>query len=93
MVASEAHIVGAAFGALYYFGGLNFRWLTFDWLKRPFKSKPNLKVHKPDADSLLQKQADEVLQKIAEQGEDSLSNKERKILNKYSKSVRSKRQH
>ncbi len=86
-----AHLSGALFAFLYFRLHWNFGGLTFDWLKRSFKSKPNLRVHKPDADSRLQNQADEILQKIADYGEGSLTNKERKILNKYSKSVRSKR--
>jgi len=90
-IATEAHFAGAAFGVAYFMLKWNFGWLRFDTLKKKLKSKPNLKVHKPDADSRLQKQADEILQKIADHGEESLTNKERKILNKYSKTVRSKR--
>ena len=90
-VAGEAHLVGLAFGAAYHFLNWNFRWLKFDWLTDRFNGKPNLKVHKPGKDEVLQRQADAILQKIADQGESSLTGKERRILNSYSKSVRNKR--
>lgn len=89
-IAGEAHLVGLAFGAAYFYLKWNFSWLKFDWLTDRFSGKPNLKIHKPK-DELLQKQADLILQKIADEGETSLTSKERRILNKYSKSVRNKR--
>lgn len=90
-VAGEAHLVGLAFGAAYAYLKWNFGWLKFDWLSDRLSGKPNLKIHKPGKDEQLQKQADQILQKIADQGEASLTSKERRVLNKYSKSVRNKR--
>ena len=56
-----------------------------------FSSKPKLRVHDPGSsarDEKLKAQADKILEKISEQGEESLTSKERKILNKYSKKLR-----
>lgn len=90
-VAWEAHLAGFAFGAAYFYFGWNFQWLKFSWVNNLFATKPRLKVHHPDAkDEDLQQQADIVLDKIAREGESSLTAKERRILNKYSKSLRKK---
>jgi len=88
-VAWEAHLAGGAFGMLYYKLGWNFSGLPLP----NFKSS-NLKIHQPDsgADEKLQEEADRILKKISEQGEASLTRRERKTLNKYSKSIRKNRQ-
>ena len=91
-VAWQAHLAGLAFGAAYF----KFNW-NFSWLGEKFAGisdrSPKLKVHDPATDAIpredkLKSQADEILAKISEQGEDSLSRKERKILEKYSRSLR-----
>jgi membrane associated rhomboid family serine protease len=88
-VAGEAHLAGFGFAALYFFLGWNFQWLKWDWFKSIFKRKPSLKVHDPHRGiEKLKEQADEILQKVHEQGEQSLTRRERKILEKYSRSVR-----
>ena len=57
-----------------------------------FKSRPKLRVHNPDsADNKLKEQADQILAKINEHGEESLTSKERRILNKYSQKLRKNR--
>lgn len=90
-VAWEAHLAGMAFGAAYFQYKWNFSWLKLDALSGVFKSKPKLRVHDPGAkDEALKVEADKILEKIAEQGEKSLSGKERRILNRYSKSLRDK---
>jgi hypothetical protein len=54
--------------------------------------RDNLKIHNPDAiDGKLQLEADRLLQKINDQGEASLTRRERKTLNKYSKMIRKQR--
>ena len=91
VIAYEAHLAGLAFGAAYAHFGWNLRWMRFERLGDLFKSKPNLKIHAPDKDPRLQSQADQILQKIAEDGEESLNAKERRLLNRYSKQIRKRR--
>jgi membrane associated rhomboid family serine protease len=86
-IAWEAHLAGAAFGFLYFKMGWN-----FEKLKLPSMKRDNLKIHNPDAiDGKLQLEADRLLQKINDQGEASLTRRERKTLNKYSKMIRKQR--
>ena len=87
-VAWEAHLAGGAFGMLYHKLGWNFSGLQLP----NFKSN-NLKIHQPESgpDEKLQEEADRILKKISEQGESSLTRRELKTLNKYSKSIRKNR--
>ena len=88
-VAVEAHLSGFAFAAAYFYLKWNFRWIRTQWLEDRFSGKPNLKVHNPDATfEKLKQEADAILEKIHEQGEDSLTRRERKTLEKYSRKVR-----
>ena len=88
-IAVEAHFSGFAFAAAYHYFKWNFRWIKTEWIQDRLSGKPNLKVHHPDASfEKLKLEADEILQKIHEQGEDSLTRKERKTLEKYSRQVR-----
>lgn len=90
-VAWEAHLTGMAFGAAYFQFKWNFSWIKFGWLADVFSSKPKLRVHDPDVkEEALKEQGDKVLEKIAREGEGSLTAKERRILKKYSKSLRDK---
>ena len=89
-VAWEAHMTGAAFAAAYFFGKWHFRWIQWDRLREFWKRKPHLRIHRPD-DDRLSKQADEILAKIHDQGEESLTARERKILERYSKTMRKDR--
>ncbi len=60
-----------------------------------FKRKPQLKVHAPDDDDAfdeLKARADVVLEKINSEGEQSLTRKERKLLNQYSEQLRRQRE-
>ena len=91
-VSWQAHAVGAAFGAIYLKSGWRFGPLGFDGLNEFFKSRPKLKLHDPDAAAdKLQAEADRILAKIGETGENSLTSRERKTLNKYSQSLRKRR--
>ena len=91
-VAWEAHLAGAAFGFLYYKFNWNFEKLQFGGFSKMLRSSPKLRVHNPDqTDDQLKGQADSILAKINEQGEESLTAKERKILNKYSRKLRENR--
>ena len=88
-IAWEAHLGGAAFGAAYFYFQWNFNWLKLEKISELFSNKPRLRVHDPNRGfEKLQKDADRVLAKINEQGEQSLTRSERKILNRYSKQLR-----
>jgi hypothetical protein len=97
-IAWEAHLIGMAFGALYFRMGWNFGWLNLPQMRSPFRRGPRLRVvgrgDSDDGDDFdeLQRQADPILEKIAQKGEASLTAKERKILNEYSRQVRQRRQ-
>ncbi len=96
--AYSVHLVGAAFGFLYF----HFRWnlgrfipggggSPAKWLKR----KPKLRVHDPDpaadeAYSDLDREGDRILSKIDREGMESLTAKEQRILEDYSRRMRQK---
>ena len=90
-VAWQAHLGGFAFGALYFFMQWNFSWLQLENAGKAFKSRPALKIHRPTAEEKLKEQADAILEKINNSGEESLTARERKLLKKYSEQVRKKR--
>lgn len=87
----EAHLIGFGIGAAYFFGKWNFSKLPAIEFGKLGKSKPNLKIHDPDRDSQLQAEADLILKKISEFGEDSLTRRERKTLANYSQQLRDRR--
>jgi len=90
-IAVQEHLAGAAFGAAYCYFGWNLRWLRIERLKRLFKRGPKLKIHREDPLDSLRAEGDRILQKIAEQGESSLTNRERRTLKKYSEQIRRQR--
>ena len=90
-IAWQCHLAGFAFGAAYFYWSLNFSWLRLEKIGDLFKPRTQLKVHKVSPSDKLQQQADSILEKINEQGEDSLSSRERKILKKYSDQIRNQR--
>ena len=91
-VAWQAHMAGALFAVAYFYLKLNFKWLDLEKIPNPFKSKPNLKIHAPDLkDEKIKEQGDRILAKISEQGEKSLTGKERRIMAKYSKLMQKNR--
>jgi membrane associated rhomboid family serine protease len=91
-VAWQAHLAGAGFAWLYLNYEWNFRWMSSfsGWIPKP-KNK-NLSVYDPDSrpskDDKLREEGDRILAKISEQGEEGLSRKERKTLERYSKMLR-----
>jgi membrane associated rhomboid family serine protease len=92
-IAWEAHLIGAGFGVAYYLRRWDFSRLQFGNPGKWFRSRPKLRVHDPDSGAhKLKAQADAILQKISEQGEESLTSRERKTLNKYSAQLRKNRQ-
>ncbi len=98
-VAYDVHLVGAGFAAVYVFGKLNLGSLgkVFeDWQAALRRKRSGLKVHNPSGagDERAQRdeqESDRILAKIHREGESSLTPKERKFLEKYSRRVRQKR--
>jgi membrane associated rhomboid family serine protease len=90
----EAHLAGALFGFGYYQLGWRLaRWLP-DRLALPsLKRRPKLRVHRPEEipENALESQVDEILRKIQEKGQDSLTRKERQILEKASQEYKRRR--
>jgi hypothetical protein len=93
-VAFDVHLVGAAYGLLFFrtrwdFGTL---WPSdwSSWLSQR-RRRPRLKVHDPSEGSgALEKQADAVLEKLHQHGEASLTARERRILEDYSRRMKQK---
>jgi len=99
-IAYDTHLFGILFATMYFFLGWSFsrlqdpregveslqRW----WKRRKFKvhiqDDPNL-----SDDELESREADRILEKIHASGKDSLTSREKKFLEKYSQSVRSKK--
>lgn len=96
-VAYTAHLGGALFGFLYY----RFGWRVSNWLPSNFslpkaRSRSKLRIHDPapepqDEESETDQIVDKILKKINEQGQDSLTRRERRILEKASKEYQRKR--
>lgn len=96
--AFTVHLAGAGFALAYYYGHWNFRWLSFASAPdirgkmRQRSRRMKLKLHDPD--KKLRKEAndaDRLLAKIHEHGEESLTSSERKLLERYSRRQREKR--
>jgi membrane associated rhomboid family serine protease len=103
-VAYTVHLAGAAFAFLYYRMGGNLGRLvpsgfSLAWLK----PRPRLRVHDPDheehdeppvdEDQTLAEEVDRILEKIHQQGEASLTRRERRILEDASRKYQQRRRH
>jgi len=98
-VAYDVHLTGAVFALAYWYFGWNFGRLPgFAALSRLFSSPPrwikpgpSLKVHDPEEyyDN-LDAEADRLLEKVNREGLSSLSDKERRVLEDYSRRTRQK---
>lgn len=93
-VAYTAHIGGAVFALLYWKLGLRFSsWLP-GGLKLPkLGRRPSLRVHDPaeDSDEASDDVVDNILRKIRERGQDSLTAQERRILQEASREYQKRR--
>ena len=89
-IAWQAHLAGAAFGATYFFLNMRLtRFLPGKFSRSMLKPKPKLRVHDPDKRYHdLVEQGDRILDKIHREGEESLTPKERRILEEYSRHMR-----
>ena len=96
--AFQVHLAGAAFGGLYYFRRWNLAWIDGERLGKipeAFSRRSRrikLKLHDPDQKLAREEQdADRILAKIFEQGEQSLTPAERRTLERYSRRKRERR--
>jgi membrane associated rhomboid family serine protease len=91
-VAFTAHLGGALFGFLYYQWGWRFeRWLPTASTMKRLRPKPKLRVIDPDQVDSTDSRVDEILKKIQEQGQDSLTRGERRILEQASREYQKRR--
>jgi hypothetical protein len=90
---------GALFAYLYY----RYRWrlgnaLPTEWRAPSFRRRPKLRVHDPHDDpddeqrpDSLESQLDDILRKIQEHGQDSLTRRERQLLERASREYQRRR--
>jgi membrane associated rhomboid family serine protease len=93
-VAYSAHLGGALFAAVYFKSGIRLaRWLPSGVRLPRLSARPNLRVHAPDdADEDTDTSSvDDILRKITETGQDSLTRRERQILEEASRREQQKR--
>lgn len=95
-VAFFAHLAGAAFAFAYYRSGWRLsRWLPENVSMPSVKRRAKLRIHDPgeleQTNSDTDDAVDDILRKIKEQGQDSLTWRERRILEKASREYQKKR--
>lgn len=96
-IAFDVHLVGIAMAFAYFYGNWNFSSLASpsDWWRAARRRwfGPKLKAFKPEVDpeSKIEAEANRILDKITQFGQDSLSGKEKRLLEKYSQQVRDRR--
>jgi membrane associated rhomboid family serine protease len=94
-VGYEAHLGGALFALLYYQLHLRLSgFLPGSRAMPSFKRRPKLRVHRPEPqdDGGLESQVDDILRKIQESGMESLTRKERQILEKAGQEYKRRKQ-
>jgi hypothetical protein len=94
-IACTAHLGGAIFAFVYYRWGLRLeRWLPSGSWRPRLRRGAKLRVHNPDVDDPDEEdddRVDEILRKIQQHGQDSLTWRERRILEKASREYQKKR--
>jgi membrane associated rhomboid family serine protease len=92
-VAFTAHLGGALFAFLYYqWGGRLERLLPDRSIVKRLRPGPKLRVHAPDDDGeSTDSRVDEILKKIQEHGQDSLTRSERRVLEQASREYQKRR--
>lgn len=96
-VAYDVHLAGIICATAYFFGNVNLSFMenATDNLRSLFKRKPKLRVHREEDDEPVptrdEVEADRLLDKIYREGQGSLTAKEQKFLENYSRRVREKR--
>lgn len=94
-VAYTAHIGGAIFALIYFKAGWRLsNWLPGGWKMPKLGRRPSLRVHDPadDFDDASDDAVDNILRKIREHGQDSLTHEERRILEEASREYQKRRQ-
>jgi membrane associated rhomboid family serine protease len=94
VIACTAHLAGAVAGLYYYkFGFSPFAWIANRFSGVTLRRKPSLKIHAPAEGSGTEfdDRVDEILKKIQEEGQDSLTWRERRILEKASQEYQRKK--
>lgn len=91
-VAYTAHLAGAGFAAAYHYSGIR---LASIWdpsqLQQLFHRKPKLRVVRDEGPDKLDQEGDRILDKIHQFGQESLTARERRTLEKYSRRVNERR--
>ncbi len=101
-IAYQAHLAGTAMAFLYWQGGWSFTRLTDKFTSgKLLQRRPKLRVHHPDEDIPEEKpdkkeaaraaEMDRILAKLHQEGEESLTRKERRTLQNESRRLREKR--
>jgi len=97
-IAVDVHLIGILFAVAYFFLRWNFEFLQdLSGAFRRFKRRwmgPKLKVHQESDGGLEmdESEADRILAKIHEKGKDSLTGREKRFMEKYSRKVRERKQ-
>jgi membrane associated rhomboid family serine protease len=98
-IAHDVHLVGALFAWAYWYFAWNLGRLPgmdglgslYNSIRRSFKSKPDLRVVDPEAHyEDLDAEADALLDKVKRLGQESLTARERRTLEAYSRRMRQK---
>ncbi|WP_417730076.1 rhomboid family intramembrane serine protease [Rosistilla oblonga] len=93
--AFDVHLVGIAFASAYYYFHWNLASISPAGLSKLTRPSTRLKLHDPDRQSRQERrdaeEAERILQKIHEHGEGSLTNAERKVLERHSRHLRDRR--
>ena len=92
-IACSAHLAGAMFGLIYYRTGWSAARFVGRFLgKLPKPNRPKLRVHEPEeVEDATDSKVDLILKKIQEQGQDSLTWKERRTLEQASREYQNRR--
>jgi membrane associated rhomboid family serine protease len=94
-VAYIAHLGGALFAFIYYrMGWRILRWLPQGWKMPKIGRRPSLRVLDPaeEEEESTEEMVDQILRKIREHGQDSLTRGERRILEEASREYQKRRQ-
>lgn len=90
-IACSAHLAGALYGLIYYRTGWSPTLLLNKW-KPVGKKRPKFRVVEADEeDPSTEDELDRILQKIQEQGQDSLTWRERRVLERASREYQNRR--
>jgi membrane associated rhomboid family serine protease len=93
-IACTAHLAGALYGLIYFRTGWAPATALVEWISGPAKSKkPKFRVVEPEGgdDDKGDVEVDRILQKIQEQGQESLTWSERRTLEKASRDYQNRR--